>query len=108
MAPFRSLGMLVGQAQRAVAGGTRIFEVLDSGPGSRSAPARGRMPPGAGDIRLEGVSFASRGRGRRRSTASTSTSPAGRTIALIGPTGSGKTTLTQLIPRFYEATGQRC
>ena len=58
MVPFRSLGMLIGQAQRAVAGGTRIFEVLDTEPDVRDAPAAAPMPPGDGAIRLEGVAFA--------------------------------------------------
>ena len=58
MVPFRSLGMLVGQAQRAVAGGTRIFEVLDSEPIIVPPASPIPLPPGGGHIRLEGVGFA--------------------------------------------------
>jgi ABC-type multidrug transport system fused ATPase/permease subunit len=58
MVPFRSLGMLIGQAQRAVAGGTRIFEVLDAEPDIKDAPGAAPMPAGDGAIRLEDVSFA--------------------------------------------------
>jgi ATP-binding cassette, subfamily B, bacterial len=47
MVPFRSLGMLIGQAQRAVAGGTRIFEVLDAEPDVADVPDAAPMPPGA-------------------------------------------------------------
>ncbi len=107
MAPFRSLGMLVGQAQRAIAGGTRIFEVLDAEPEIVEADRPQPMPDGLGHVRFEGVTFAY---GPETSPVLSGIDldvPAGRTIALIGPTGSGKTTLTQLIPRFYEATAGR-
>ncbi len=101
MAPFRSLGVLVGQAQRAVAGGTRLFEVLDSVPEVREADGARPLPAGPGAVRLEGVSFAYPG-GPPVLERIDLDVPGGRTIALIGPTGSGKTTLTQLIPRFYD------
>jgi ATP-binding cassette, subfamily B, bacterial len=104
MAPFRSLGMLVGQAQRAVAGGTRLFEVLDSVPEVREADGAGPLPAGPGAVRLEGVSFAYAPGGPRVLDGIDLDVPGGRTIALIGPTGSGKTTLTQLIPRFYDVS----
>jgi len=104
MAPFRSLGMLVGQAQRAVAGGTRLFEVLDSVPEVREADGAVPLPAGPGAVRLEGVSFAYAPGGPRVLDGIDLDVPGGRTIALIGPTGSGKTTLTQLIPRFYDVS----
>ena len=107
MAPFRSLGMLVGQAQRAIAGGTRIFELLDAEPEIVEADDPLPMPAGQGHVRLEGVSFAYAPDAPAVLTGIDLDVPAGRTIALIGPTGSGKTTLTQLIPRFYEATSGR-
>lgn len=102
MAPFRSLGMLVGNAQRAVAGGTRIFEVLDAVPDVAEAPGARPLPPGDGAVRLEGVSLAYAPGGPNVLDGVDLDVPAGRTVALIGPTGSGKTTLTQLIPRFYD------
>ena len=104
MAPFRSLGFLVGQAQRAVAGGTRLFEVLDTVPELREAEAAEPLPAGPGAVRLEGVSFAYAPGGPRVLDGIDLDVPGGRTIALIGPTGSGKTTLTQLIPRFYDVS----
>ncbi len=107
MAPFRSLGMLVGQAQRAIAGGTRIFEVLDAG-SEIVEPADARpLPDGRGHIRLEGVSFSYGPDAPPTLSDIDLDVAAGRTIALIGPTGSGKTTLTQLIPRFYDASAGR-
>jgi ABC-type multidrug transport system fused ATPase/permease subunit len=106
MAPFRSLGVLVGQAQRAVAGGTRLFEVLDSVPEVREADGAAPLPAGPGAVRLEAVSFAYPG-GPPVLEGIDLDVPGGRTIAVIGPTGSGKTTLTQLIPRFYDVDAGR-
>ncbi|MEZ0285255.1 MAG: ABC transporter ATP-binding protein [Thermoleophilia bacterium] len=107
LVPFRSLGLLIGQAQRAVAGGTRIFEVLDAEPDVRDEPDAAPMPPGDGAIRLEGVSFAYDPDGPLVLEEVELDIPAGRAVALIGPTGSGKTTLTQLVPRYYDATSGR-
>ena len=107
MVPFRSLGMLIGQAQRAVAGGTRIFEVLDAEPDVADVPDAAPMPPGDGAIRLEAVAFAYDPDGPEVLEEMDLDIPAGRSVALIGPTGSGKTTLTQLVPRYYDATAGR-
>jgi ATP-binding cassette subfamily B protein len=107
MAPFRSLGMLVGQAQRAIAGGTRIFEVLDAEPDIVEAPDARPLPPGGGEIRLEGVSFAYAPGAPPVLEDIDLDIAAGRTVAIIGPTGSGKTTLTNLLPRFHDPTGGR-
>ncbi|MBJ7455621.1 MAG: ABC transporter ATP-binding protein [Thermoleophilia bacterium] len=107
MAPFRSLGMLVGQAQRAIAGGTRIFELLDAEPEIVEAGRPQPMPEGRGHVRFERVAFSYGPDTPPVLSGIDLDVPAGRTIALIGPTGSGKTTLTQLIPRFYEATSGR-
>jgi ABC-type multidrug transport system fused ATPase/permease subunit len=107
MVPFRSLGMLIGQAQRAVAGGTRIFEVLDTEPEVRDAPDAAPMPAGGGAVRFEGVAFAYGEDAAPVLEGVDLEIPAGRAVALIGPTGSGKTTLTQLIPRYYDATAGR-
>jgi ATP-binding cassette subfamily B protein len=107
MAPFRSLGMLVGQAQRAIAGGTRIFEVLDSAPEIVERPDARPLPPGGGHLRLEGVTFAYGPDEPPVLHDIDLDVPAGRTVALIGPTASGKTTLTQLVPRFVDPTAGR-
>ena len=104
--PLRSLGMWIGQAQRATASGERIFQVMDEPEEVANRPGAIELPPGRGDVRLEGVSFeylADRPvlRGVDLDV------PAGRTIALIGHTGSGKSTLTSLVPRFYDVTAGR-
>ncbi|HET8894793.1 MAG TPA: ABC transporter ATP-binding protein [Gaiellaceae bacterium] len=104
--PLRSLGMWVGQAQRATASGERIFQVLDE-PEDVADPPNGHVSvPGTGRIRFEHVSFEYLP-GRPVLTDVDLDIEPGRTIALIGHTGSGKTTLTSLVPRFYDSTAGR-
>ncbi len=104
--PLRSLGMWIGQAQRATASGERIFEVMDEPEGVDDRPGAADLPAGPGAIRFEGVSFAYAS-GRPVLEAIDLDVAAGRTVALIGHTGSGKTTLAALVPRFYDATEGR-
>ncbi|HEX3686592.1 MAG TPA: ABC transporter ATP-binding protein [Gaiellaceae bacterium] len=104
--PLRSLGMWVGQAQRATASGERIFQVMDEPEEIAERPDALELPPGHGDLRFEDVRFEYLP-GRPVLDGVTLDVPAGRTIALIGQTGSGKTTLTSLVPRFYDTTGGR-
>jgi ABC-type multidrug transport system fused ATPase/permease subunit len=100
--PLRSLGMWVGQAQRATASGERIFEVLDEPEGIGDRPGAIELPDGPGSIRFESVSFGYAA-GRPVLEHVDLEFGAGRTVALIGHTGSGKTTLAALVPRFYDA-----
>ena len=104
--PMRSLGMWVGQAQRATASGERIFEVMDEPEGVEDRPGAVELPRGDGSIRLEHVTF---GYDPERPVLSDVDLEiaAGSTVALIGHTGSGKTTLAALVPRFYDATEGR-
>jgi ATP-binding cassette subfamily B protein len=99
--PLRMLGMWTGQAQRAVASGLRVLEVLDVEPEIADAASPTPLPAGRGDVRFESVTFGYAG-GRPVIEAVDLTIEAGSTVALIGPTGCGKTTLTTLIPRFYD------
>ena len=104
--PLRSLGMWIGQAQRATASGERIFEVMDEPEGVEDRPDAIELPPGPGEIRFEHVSFCySPGRAVLEEL-ELDLAP-GRTVALIGHTGAGKTTLAALVPRFYDATEGR-
>jgi ABC-type multidrug transport system fused ATPase/permease subunit len=98
--------MWIGQAQRATASGERIFEVLDEPEEITDAPEAGALPPGAGHVVFDGVTFGyDAGRPVLQDVSLELT--AGRVVALIGHTGSGKTTLTSLVPRFYDATTGR-
>jgi ATP-binding cassette subfamily B protein len=104
--PLRSVGMWVGQYQRAMASGERIFEVLDVDRDIVERPDARPLPDGPGHIRLEGVEFGYEpGRPVLRDV--DLDVAAGSTVALIGPTGCGKTTLTALIPRFYDVGAGR-
>jgi ATP-binding cassette subfamily B protein len=104
--PLRMLGMWVGQAQRATAAGERIFDILDEPEEIADRPDARQLPPGPGEVRFEGVNFAYAG-GRPVLEDVDLAVPAGRTVALIGRTGSGKTTLAALVPRFYDASAGR-
>jgi ABC-type multidrug transport system fused ATPase/permease subunit len=99
--PLRMVGMWIGQLQRAIASGERVFEILDAEPEIVDPVPPQPLPEGRGAITFEHVTF---GYDPERPVLRglDLDIPAGRTIALIGRTGSGKTTLTQLVPRFYD------
>jgi ATP-binding cassette, subfamily B, bacterial len=104
--PLRSLGMWIGQSQRATASGERIFQVMDEPEEIAERPGAVDLPPGPGEVRFEDVRFEYL-EGRPVLDGVTLDVPPGRTIALIGQTGAGKTTLTALVPRFYDVTSGR-
>ena len=104
--PLRMLGMWIGQAQRAVAAGERIFEILDEPEEIADRPRAQPLPPGLGAVRFEAVDF-SYEPGRLVLEGIDFELEPGRTVALIGRTGTGKTTLAALVPRFYDATSGR-
>ena len=106
VAPLRQLGMWIGQAQRATASGERIFEILDEPEGIADRPHAADLGPGPGAVRFERLSFAYE-QGRAVLEDIDLEIDAGTTVALIGHTGSGKTTLASLVPRFYEAGAGR-
>ncbi|HEX8646764.1 MAG TPA: ABC transporter ATP-binding protein [Thermoleophilaceae bacterium] len=99
--PVRMLGIALGMAQRAVASGARVFELLDREPRMTSPPGAEPLPAGDGRVELRGVSFAY-GDGQPVLRDVDLEVPPGRTVAIVGPTGSGKTTLVALIPRLYD------
>jgi ABC-type multidrug transport system fused ATPase/permease subunit len=104
--PLRMLGMWIGQAQRATASGERIFEVVDEPEEVADRPGARDLPPGEGHVRLEGASFGYAPERPVLENVDLDVEP-GATIALIGHTGSGKTTLASLVPRFYDTTEGR-
>jgi ATP-binding cassette subfamily B protein len=101
IAPMRQLGIALGMAQRATASGTRIFELLDREPLLVAAPDAQPLPPGAGRVELDHVSFAYDGAGPALQDIDLVVD-GGTTVALVGATGSGKSTLVQLLGRLYD------
>ncbi len=101
--PLRMLGMWIGQAQRATASGERIFEVMDEPEDVADRPHVSELRPGPGHLRYRDVHF-EYSPGRTVLDGIDLELAAGTTVAVIGHTGSGKTTLASLVPRFYDAT----
>jgi ATP-binding cassette subfamily B protein len=114
--PMRALGVTLNLAQRATASGARIFQLLDRDPHLTDRPDAPPLPAGSGHVRFEGVTLRYEDPNDELSLASTASPtsgravlreidldvPAGRTVALVGPTGSGKTSLVALISRLYD------
>jgi ATP-binding cassette subfamily B protein len=125
--PMRSLGVTLGLAQRATASGARIFQVLDREPRINEPPNAPELPAGNGHVEFRGVSlrydeadeFGAVYSGPREVSLDGGAAarparpvlsdvnldvPAGSTVALVGATGSGKTSLVSLISRLYDAS----
>jgi ABC-type multidrug transport system fused ATPase/permease subunit len=120
IAPMRSLGVTLGLAQRATASGARIFQLLDRAPRLTEPPGAPDLPGGNGHVELRNVTLSydsdremksvdaapdARSSAREVLSGIDLDIPAGRTIALVGATGSGKTSLVSLISRLYDVSG---
>jgi ABC-type multidrug transport system fused ATPase/permease subunit len=101
--PLQDLSQMYTTLQAATAGGERVLELLDVQPAVQDRPGAGDMPPIRGRVELRDVSFH-----YTPETAVlhhvTMTIEPGETVALVGPTGAGKTSIANLIARFYEAS----
>ena len=114
--PLRMLGMIVAQAQRAVVSAERVDEVLATDPLVADAPHPVELRPGPSDggsgarvggaVAFEGVRFSYGGRASVLDGIDLRVRP-GESVALVGATGSGKTTVARLIPRFYDVEAGR-
>ena len=104
--PVRRLGMIIPAIVVAAAAGERIFEILDTKSEVEDAPNAYSLPPVAGHVRFEKVGFAYFNRHRVLGNISFEAHP-GEIIALLGATGSGKSSIINLIPRFYDPTEGR-
>ena len=121
VAPFRMMGWILNMAQRAQTSGSRIFEILDTEPEVRDLPEAKPMPQVKGEVEFDDVSFTYVGQAIPWLAVSASGDKPeplivhdislrvrpGETVALLGATGSGKTTLVNLVPRFYDPSHGR-
>ncbi len=101
--PVRELVMQYTQLQRAMAGGQRVFEVLDTQPDMVDKPEASVLPTITGEVVFDHVNFSYNPETPVLHDLNLRVSP-GQTIALVGPTGSGKTTITSLVARLYDVT----
>jgi ABC-type multidrug transport system fused ATPase/permease subunit len=104
--PVRDLVLQYTQLQRAMAGGQRIFEVLDTEPEIVDAPGALDLPDVRGEVAFDQVSFEYLPEVEVLHDIDLRVR-AGETIALVGPTGAGKSTFTALVARFYDVTKGR-
>jgi ATP-binding cassette subfamily B protein len=104
--PIRTMTMEYAQLQRAMASGARVFELLDAEPEITDPPESPILAKLKGDIRFEGVSFSYEPGIEVLHDIDLHIFP-GQTVAVVGPTGAGKSTLVSLIARFYDVTQGR-
>lgn len=104
--PLRQLANMYNSIQAALAGAERVFEIIDTQPKVQDAPDAAPLDALRGDVRFEGVHF-----GYRPDTPvikdMSLEAQAGQIVALVGPTGAGKTTIINLLTRFYEIDSGR-
>ncbi len=101
--PIRSITSMVGPIQRAIVAGSRIFEILDTQPQVRESPGAADLPTIRGRVRYDHVSFAYNPGELVLHEVDLDVAP-GTNVALVGHTGCGKTTLSNLLLRFYDPT----
>jgi ATP-binding cassette subfamily B protein len=105
--PLRMLGMIIAQGQRAAASAERVREVLETAPDIADAPHGRPLPArgpdgGRGEVRFADVRFSYAPELPVVLGGFDLVVPAGQSVALVGATGSGKTSVARMIPRFYD------
>lgn len=100
--PMQGLGALYGQIQRAAGGASRIFEILDTTPAMVDPPGARPLHVAGARVEFHNVSFQYRDAGSAVLDNVSLIANSGERLAIVGPSGAGKTTLVSLLPRFYE------
>lgn len=101
--PIKRLSRVYGNIQRAMAAAQRVFEVLDTEPEIQDRPGAAELPPIEGKVAFDNVTFEYKP-GEPALLDITMEARPGQVVAIVGPSGAGKTTIANLIPRFYEPT----
>ena len=101
--PVKRLSQVYGNIQKAMAAGDRVFAILDTKPEVVEKTNAIVLPEVDGRVRFDHVSFSYDGEKKALDDFSLDV-PAGRVVAIVGPSGAGKTTIANLLPRFYDAT----
>jgi subfamily B ATP-binding cassette protein MsbA len=101
--PMKRLSQVYGNIQRALAAAQRVFEVLDTEPEIKEAPGASALPPINGHVAFTNVTFEYKPGEPVLTDISFEVRP-GQMVAIVGPSGGGKTTIANLIPRFYDPT----
>ena len=104
ISPMRTLGYMLGAAQRATASGARIFEILDRQPAMTVPEDAPGLPDGPGRVSLQDVSLTFEGGAQPALRDIDLEIDGGSTVALVGAMGSGKTALISLLPRLYDVS----
>jgi len=99
--PIRKTGMMINFSNQAIAAAERIFAIIDKSPEIKNKINAAKIPKIKGEVEFNNVSFSYENGKKILHNINFSVKP-GETIAIVGPTGAGKTTLIHLIPRFYD------
>jgi len=105
--PIAQFGIIITQLGQASASAGRVFEILDAKNDVTDKPGATTLPPIKGEVKFDQVSFRYFGSGDPVLREVTFDAHPGQTIALLGMTGSGKTSIINMLPRFYDVTGGR-
>jgi ATP-binding cassette subfamily B protein len=105
--PLRMAGMLLGQASRSSAAAGRVHEILSTDPAIHEVVGSPKLPPGPGELRFENVTFGYGNVGTPVLDGLDLVLRGGEAVALVGATGSGKSTVARLVPRFYDIDSGR-
>ncbi|MDW8351553.1 MAG: ABC transporter ATP-binding protein [Anaerolineae bacterium] len=106
-APISALSRVYSQVLSAMASAERVFEFLDTAPEVQDAPNAKPLPPIRGEVTFENVHFKYEATGKSALRGVSLRVQPGQTVAIVGPTGAGKTTIINLIMRFYDPTEGR-
>jgi ATP-binding cassette subfamily B protein len=105
--PINALGWILGTAEEAETASARVWEIFDEVPAIADSPGAGAPRPGPGRVRFEGVHFTYPGTTQPVLDGLDLELEPGETMALVGVTGAGKTSVSMLLPRLYDVTGGR-